>query len=137
MTSKSEKSSFEFSLLQTQGSSFALSFSSRDRVIYVYAKLGFVGSRPIVYFDIKDFITLERNRRQKSPIDEAALRKAVIKKASEQFDTFYLRTDDAEDCMITSPVYDVGTIDNSRTVVLPLSEKIVSFEEFFEFDENN
>lgn len=132
MTSQSGRSNFEFSLLQTQSSSFALSFSSRDRVIYVYAKLGFVGSKPIFYFDVKDFITLERNEKLKPDIDEIALRIAVVKKASEQFETFYLRTDEKDDFLITSPVDTMGTREDSQTVCLPLVEKIIPMEDYFE-----
>jgi hypothetical protein len=132
MTSQSGKSNFEFSLLHTQSSSFALSFSSRDRVIYVYAKLGFVGSRPVFYFDIKDFVTLERNDKLKPEIDEVALRKAVIKKAGEHFETFYLRTDEPDDFLITSPVDTMGIREDAQTVCLPLAEKIIPMEDYFE-----
>jgi len=132
MTSQSGRSNFEFSLLQTQSSSFALSFSSRDRVIYVYAKLGFVGSKPIFYFDIKNFITLDRNDKLKPDIDEAALRTAVIKKAGEHFDAFYLLTDELHDFLITTPMDKIGVRDDAKTVCLPLAEKIVPMEDYFE-----
>lgn len=136
MSSQSEKSAaaFEFGLLHTQSSSFALTFSSRDRVVYVFARIGFLGMRPIFYFDLKDFMTLERNTKPKPDIDEAALRKAVIKKGSEHFDTFYLRTDGKEDFIVTSPVETLGVREDAQWVCLPLTDKIIPMEEYFESD---
>lgn len=126
------KSNYEFGLLQTQSSSFALSFASRDRVVYVFAKIGFLGMKPVFYFDLKDFFVLNRNDRPKTEIDEVALKSAVIRKASEHFETFYLRTDDKEDFLVTYPLETRGVKEEHHLVCLPLTDRIVPFEDYFE-----
>jgi hypothetical protein len=125
-------SNYEYSLFLTQSSSFALTFSGRDRVIYVFAKIGFVEQRPVLYFDAKDYIVLEKNDKPKPDVDEASLIRAIVVKGSEQFESFYIRTDQKDDLFITSPTDNYAVKETHQTITLPLKVKIVSLDEYFE-----
>jgi hypothetical protein len=129
---KGLRSSYDFGMLQIQTPSFAVTFSSRDRTVVVFFKLGFLDMRPVFYFDVKDYLVLNRNNRPKPEIDENALKEAVIKKASQHFDTFYIRTDEREDFIVTSPLETMGVKEEHRLVCLALERKIIPFEEYFE-----
>lgn len=129
---KGVRSSYDFGMLQVQTPSFAVTFSSRDRTVLVFFKLGFLDSRPVFYFDVKDYLVLNRNSKPKPEIDEKALKQAVINKGSEHFDTFYIRTDEREDYIVTSPLESLGVKEQHKLVCLPLETRIIPFEEYFE-----
>lgn len=131
---KGVRGSYDFGMLQIQTPSFAVTFSSRDRTVVVFFKLGFLDMKPVFYFDAKDYLVLNRNNKPKPEIDEKALKHAIIKKASEQFETFYIRTDEREDFVVTSPLENLGVKEEHRLVCLPLQTRIIPFEEYFESD---
>lgn len=129
---KGLRSSYDFGMLQVQTPSFAVTFSSRDRTVLVFFKLGFLDAKPVFYFDVKDYLVLNRNTKPKPDIDEEALKQAVIKKASEHFENFYIRTDDREDFMVMTPLESRDVKDEHKIMCLPLKTRIVPFEEYFE-----
>ena len=126
----------DVAMLQMPTPSFCLTISNRDRVIYVFAKIGFYMKSPCVYFDIRNRIVVDRKKDSKKPVDDVALREAVYEQGIEIFDSFYIVTEEPFDYFVTKPSKGEGISEKLKPMCLPLEKEIIALEDFFEYDES-